>query len=606
MQNQRIFGLAMAAALSLTSPASCAADIPESIAARASNEGHYDGANSIGLVAVPSIAWESCEKYTYNWFELGDRMLCGKVAVPVDYDHPDAGTMQVSVIKIAASRSDRHRGVIVVNPGGPGALTGLTFAQDVFGFWSAGDPNNPAGALLKQITEDYDIVGFLPRGTGTSEALVGSGDTAEVSGPGDYALNCHSDQTIPDFIDPDDRSSANIVRMQDKARVIANGCQGVSRAQAAYVNTERTVRDIDVIRQALKEECINFYGTSYGTWMGAWYAILFPGHTDRLVLDSSMDFTRSFDVALVNQIRSIQSVVDLKLIPEIISRPDYYHLGSNPSHIGQLMASLPPKVRRIVRNSNIGDLLSATSNPGLALTAAQGVAALLKENPGIDKSTMLSLVRQHVFSNDYEANGTARFRARGMVNEYFSDVDDQPLNLDVSSSVYNAVSCNDAPLGNTYPQYWASLGSLLSSPSLAVDTEDVTGNPCIYWSDQYSAHKPTQDMLSRLPPTLMLQLQYDPLTPLSGARSLHYAIRNSSLVTIEDGVGHGVIAKGNECASKLIGEYFINRTLPAPETVCTSNGQRNASMYADPTWADTVRGKLQETINTSNHWGVFK
>lgn len=557
---------------------------------------------------MPGITWESCKTYTYDWFNLGDRMTCGEVEVPVDYSHPEAGTIPVSVVRIAAAQSDHRRGVIVVNPGGPGARTGLTFAQDVYGYWNAGDPNDPVGSLLKQITDEYDIVGFMPRGTGTFEEVVGSGDDSGVSDPGDNALICQSDQPVPNFIDPDDRSLANIARMQAKARTIANGCQGASRKQAAYVNTESTVRDLDVIRQALGDQKISFYGTSYGTWMGTWYAALFLGNIDHLVLDSSMDFTGLFADALLNQIGSIQSVMEAKIFPNVIRRPDYFNLGTTVASINNTMRQLPPEVRKTVRNFNVGDILTGDPSPqypiaGLALAAGNGVAQLLKNNPLADLDTMLALVNKYTFSSDASAQGRARLYARSMVKNYFSATGEQPLKLDVSASVYNAVTCNDTPLFSTDPGVWASLGDAISIPARFVDTEDVTGNPCIYWSNQFSAHKPDQTALKLLPPTLMLQLQFDPLTPLSGAKTLHAAIPSSSLVTVQGGVGHDVIAKENDCASKWVGEYFIHGTLPAPNTVCAANGAKSASVYANPERAEKIREQLQQTIIDANHVG---
>ena len=58
---------------------------------------------------------------------------------------------------------------------------------------------------------------------------------------------------------------------------------------ARFVSTEDTARDLDLLRQAVGDAQLSYYGVSYGTFLGATYANLFPGRVRALVLDGNVD-----------------------------------------------------------------------------------------------------------------------------------------------------------------------------------------------------------------------------------------------------------------------------------------------------------------------------
>ena len=59
-----------------------------------------------------------------------------------------------------------------------------------------------------------------------------------------------------------------------------------------HMTTPNTARDLDVIRAALGEKKLNFLGVSYGTYLGAVYGTLFPGHVRRMIVDSVVNPAR--------------------------------------------------------------------------------------------------------------------------------------------------------------------------------------------------------------------------------------------------------------------------------------------------------------------------
>ena len=87
--------------------------------------------------------------------ERDDDLECATLTVPVDYTDPDGDTVGIALLKLPATRPAERIGSLVVNPGGPGA-PGTSYAA------AAGVVFRPA------LYQRYDIVGFDPRGTGSS------------------------------------------------------------------------------------------------------------------------------------------------------------------------------------------------------------------------------------------------------------------------------------------------------------------------------------------------------------------------------------------------------------------------------------------------------
>jgi pimeloyl-ACP methyl ester carboxylesterase len=49
---------------------------------------------------------------------------------------------------------------------------------------------------------------------------------------------------------------------------------------------------MDLLRQAVHDPVLNYYGISYGTGLGEVYANLFPGKVGHMLLDASLDPSR--------------------------------------------------------------------------------------------------------------------------------------------------------------------------------------------------------------------------------------------------------------------------------------------------------------------------
>ena len=190
---------------------------------------------------------------------------CADLTVPLDYAKPKGRAITISVIKVPARNEKRRIGSMVVNPGGPGG-SGIDYATRGTSTWGV--------ALLRA----FDLVGFDPRGVGESSPV-----------------ECRSDEQIDAYVsgDPDPDDAAERRRYDRLNRQFFAGCMAKDAALATHLSTVDAAKDMDVLRYALGEPRLIYFGASYGTFLGGTYADLFPHHVGRLVLDGAIDPSKS-------------------------------------------------------------------------------------------------------------------------------------------------------------------------------------------------------------------------------------------------------------------------------------------------------------------------
>ena len=196
------------------------------------------------------IDWRQCES--------GPELECGFVSVPADYRNPEAGSLNIAVNVHRVASLDQRIGYLFVNPGGPGG-SGLEMVQ-----------HTQDGAFTDEIVERFDIIGFDPRGVGSSEPAFACGE------PGEQAMLLAA---IEGEIDTAEETSF--------AEAAANLCIDSMGSVGGLLHTEYVARDMEEIRRALGVDQISYYGSGYGATLGAWYATLFPESVRAMVADSA-------------------------------------------------------------------------------------------------------------------------------------------------------------------------------------------------------------------------------------------------------------------------------------------------------------------------------
>jgi pimeloyl-ACP methyl ester carboxylesterase len=196
-----------------------------------------------------------------EWSGCNDGFECATFNVTIDYANPADGALQISAIRKLAS--GKALGSLVLNPGGPGGsgIEYTTYADYV---------------VSDTLRENFDIVGFDPRGVGKSTPV-----------------ECLSDKQTDEYIaldgTPDNQSE--VEQLQSMAELFAQTCATNSPDIYKFLDTISAARDIDILRALLGDKKLNWLGKSYGTFLGATYADLFPTKVGRMLLDGAIDPT---------------------------------------------------------------------------------------------------------------------------------------------------------------------------------------------------------------------------------------------------------------------------------------------------------------------------
>jgi pimeloyl-ACP methyl ester carboxylesterase len=252
----------VATALALAPPSSVATSAASSLNASSLNPASRHAAtgeppeSGAAVGSVPAVQWHDCDEPTGP-----QRMECATYVVPLDYQDPDAGTVRLALNRIPATGPDRI-GSLFLNPGGPGG-SGVDFVAGVAG-------------QLKALGRRFDLVGFDPRGTNRSTPGIACEPVATSVRRFDRALG----RPGPD------RTARDALR---EGRQFAKSCQRHSGRLLDFMGTEYAARDLDQLRAAVGDEKLTFLGFSYGSYLGAVYADIFPERVRAVTLDGSVD-----------------------------------------------------------------------------------------------------------------------------------------------------------------------------------------------------------------------------------------------------------------------------------------------------------------------------
>ncbi len=209
---------------------------------------------------VPApLAWSSCH----------GELQCATLTVPIDYDDPSVGTIDLAVVRRPAQSPSRRVASVVVNPGGPG---GSGVGMVVSGYGTDG------------LNDRLDIVGWDPRGTNRSAPL-----------------ECASGSGAFTALDPSPNDAAAQTRLDDAAEAIAADCGAKGGALLAHMDSVHTARDLEQLRLAMGGEPLTYVGFSYGTAIGLSYANRYPTHIRAMVLDGVVQPDQDLSQMLLGQ-----------------------------------------------------------------------------------------------------------------------------------------------------------------------------------------------------------------------------------------------------------------------------------------------------------------
>ncbi|GKQ39430.1 alpha/beta hydrolase [Streptomyces sp. A012304] len=459
--------------------------------------------------ASPSPSAQAARAAQIDWKDCGTTdypsLQCGSLEVPLDHADPHGKQITLALSRVPHT-AKRYQGPLLVNPGGPGG-SGLRLAGFV------------AKTLPKSVAAQYDVIGFDPRGVGLSKP----------------ALNCAPNHFAP--VRPDSVPGTAAIERANlrRAKSFAEACGRKYADVLPHVNTLSVVRDMDAIRRALGASRLNYFGYSYGTYLGAVYAKLHPQRVRRLVLDSIVDPTGVWyednllqDHAFNDRHRALMAWV--------AKHHGTYRLGTDPEKVEATWYAMRAALAKKPADGKVGAAeLEDTFLPGGYYNGywpylAEAFAA---------------------YVNDKNADPLVE------AYENFAAIDAAGVN---GYSVYTSVQCRDA----SWPRDWATWradnwAAYAKAPFMTWNNAWYNA-PCAFWPTR--PLDPVDVTNGDLPPALLFQATGDAATPYEGGALVHALLRRSSLVVEQGGGNHGVTLSGNACLDKHLAEYLTDGTVP--------------------------------------------
>lgn len=213
---------------------------------------------------------------TIDWAPCaGNRAVeCGTLRVPIDWARPGGATFGLAVSRHRAADPARRIGVLVVNIGGG---PGTDFVQ-----------RDAKTYLSAEILARFDVVGFDPRGTGSSTPV-----------------RCSADIVRREPL-PTPRDQADFDRLVAYTAELAADCRRRTGPLADHLDSVGVARDLDAVRAALGERTISYHGVSAGTLAGQQYAESFGRNLRAMSLDSTLDHSLSTRRFLISQAANVE------------------------------------------------------------------------------------------------------------------------------------------------------------------------------------------------------------------------------------------------------------------------------------------------------------
>lgn len=454
-----------------------------------------------------------------QWESCGERLQCATVSAPLDWHDPDRGEIELALVRHLATQGGAPEGALLANPGGPGA-SGVDLVR-----------TGLESSFGEALVEAYDIVGFDPRGVGESTAV-----------------RCYDDAQMDEFLYGIPEAPRGTAEWEAELTVrsadYAEACAANSGELLPFVTTEQAARDLDLLRAVLGQEQLTYLGFSYGTFLGATYAELFPERAGRLVLDGAIDPSVSGDEVGTVQAVGFEAALRTYLEWCLDSRQCPF-AGSVDNALADLAALLAEVDARPLPAQD-GRLLGADT----LVTAI--VAALYAEAnwPYLDDALVGVL----------EGDPTDAF----FLADFYNGRGEDGRYLDNSTDAFNAYNCMDYPA--TTPEQQEAGQARLEELAPTIAPYWTGPDLCAQWPYPPTGTR-TALTAEGADPILVVGTTGDPATPYEWAQSLADQLSSGVLVTYE-GEGHTAYNGTSACVNDAVEEFLLEGAVPEDGLTC--------------------------------------
>lgn len=419
------------------------------------------------------------------WSGCGSGYQCAKLTVPLDYSKPGGKRIKIAMVRLPAT--GRKIGSIVLNFGGPGGA-GVETLKANKGVMSAG------------LRKHFDLVSFDPRGVG-----------------GSAPVRCLTPLGLDAYFaaDPTPDNAAELKRAKAWQKIFAQGCARNSGKQLlAHIGTGEVARDMDVMRATLGDPRLTYFGFSYGTYLGARYADLFPTRIRAMVLDGAEDPAQTLAEFAAAQERGFQ----------------------------------------VARESFLRDCFKAKDCPFRTRTVSAAMKRL---------ETLYKRADRAPLRNDGDSRQVNEAILRAGVNQAMYAEDSWPylrkaLALAFRGDGTAMLALADVNHGRRPDGTYDNSGEALA----AINCLDHPEQRCAYWP--VKGKRFTRKVRAHgSPPIVVVGTTRDPATPYALARRLAGQLENGVLLT-HDGDGHTAYKASSSCLDRQIDRYVITARAPRP------------------------------------------
>ncbi|MGQ0837332.1 alpha/beta hydrolase [Actinokineospora sp.] len=444
------------------------------------------------VTAEPGLDWQPCSP--------GNAAQCATMTVPVDWAK-GTGTLELAVSRLPASDPARRIGVLMFNPGGPGAGAAAITSR----------PDWAAGYFPAEVLRRFDVVGVDFRGTGSSNPI----DCARP--PHDPRVN---------------RFPTNLFGQAKLALAnasFATSCFTRTGPVLAHLDTASVARDLDAVREALGERQISYLGVSYGTMLGQSYAELFPHRLRAFALDAVVDRSLSARQLVEDNAVSTQDGVDQ--FAAWCARESACALHGKD--MSQVLTDVTARADR--GEVTVGETALTAREVHAGVTAALNFGSSF---PSLAEGLLAASNGDGTGIGEVAATDPAFYRA------------------------YRSIICQDMPVdfAARVPETVAKVRAL--GPDLRGYSEfwDIASG-CVGWPLPARWTPRPWQVSPELPPTLLVSGAHDVATPRKWAENVQRQLPGSTLLRW-DGVGHASWTANNSCAAKATADYLLTLELP--------------------------------------------
>ncbi|WP_430645859.1 alpha/beta hydrolase [Agromyces sp. GXS1127] len=453
------------------------------------------------------LEWDRC-----------DDVWCATATAPLDWSDPGAGEIELALVRKPAS--GEKLGSLLVNPGGPGG-SGFEFIAESLDY-----------ATGPRLQDRFDVVGFDPRGVGRSSPVT-----------------CFDAAEMDDFlygIVPAERGSDEwIAEVTEANREFGQACADETGELLGNVDTVSAARDLDLLRAILGDDRLNYLGYSYGTFLGATYAGLYPEKTGRLVLDGAVDPTASSQEVSVAQSVGFEDALKAYLGDCLDGDcPFSGSVDDAADEVSRLLASVE---RSPLRGSD-----------GRMLGADALVMAIIYPLYSAESWPYLSEMFESVMFGEADT-------ALAFADLYYGREPDGTY-LDNSTEAFRAINCLDDTYDDDPVKMRTDAEALAAAAPIIGPYFGFGDIGCAQWPVAGDAERGAITA-EGAPPIMVIGTTGDPATPYQWAEALAEQLESGFLVSYE-GEGHTAYRKSNACVDDTVEDFLIDGTVPAADPKC--------------------------------------